>query len=1625
MNLKRLLVIVALIGPCVAKGHNPFDVGASPGRSSGQLTAARYEAQKAYGKLPLSFEVIPGARAGEANAVARSRGFSLLLIGSEADIVIGEDNPAKKQFLQMRVLGANRNASAIGIGRLETRSNYLIGNDANKWRVGIPNFDRVLLRNVYPGIDLTYYGQQGDLEYDFVVAPGSDPRCIRIKFAGARQLRLSGGDLLLRMSDGELRLHKPLVYQVRQDGKKLPITGHFRLTNHNEVTFEIGHYDPRRATVIDPGLVYSSYLGGSGRDEALGIAVGKDGSAYVVGSTTSSDFPVSRSGMQSSIGRGESSVFVTKLNPSGDAIEYSTYLGGSQRSTGAAIAVNQNGEAYITGSTYSPDFPVTHGVMQPNNAGNMDAFIAELSADGSQLLYSTYLGGSGEDEAHALALDASGNAFVAGSTFSNDFPSNAVRNHANCGAAPCRQAFVARVNPTASAADYATFIGGSGDTSASSIALDLSGAAYIAGDTAAKDFPATTASFLTHASDHSECLVVGGKCGDVFVAKLSSLGTVLYATNIGGSGDQHANAIAVDEAGAAYVTGGTDSKDFPITSGAFRSVPSPGTTKAFIFKVNPVGSTLEFSTLLGGQQEDEGKSIALDTTRHVYVAGRTSSSLFPTTADAFQNRLTGKSAGFLSRLDSSGAKLEYSTFFGGSGSDVATAVALDSAGNIYLAGSTDSIDFPLLKPLQKNLTGERNAFVAKFGAAPSGAEQVGNSPASTAAPIVKLSATLLQFLNQKPGTSSASQTVTLTNSGTASLTSIVVGVAGTNAADFSVTTTPPTNCGGILAAGATCTLTVTFKPAVTGVRVASVNIADNASNSPQSVGLTGNPPIASISTNSLKFASQPEGRLSPYQTVELKNGSLYSSLVVSGISLSGSNYQEANNCPTSLTVSASCTVTVAFMPATTGTLAADLIFSDNSLNNSASVQTLALSGAATGAPVASLSTTSVNFGTIPQGTDSAPKAVTLTNTGVSSLTISNVYVTAADSFILSNGSGSCSTTTSLKPGASCTMSITFYSNPGIQTSTILVTDNSGTSTGTVQEISLIGTGATGVYNGQFSATLVNFGSVKMGSAGVQKIVQFKNTGTLPLALGATSLFTNDHYDYQVQPASSNGCGVITLAVGASCNIAIIFNPAFGSPGPRTTTASVTVAAPYFTEAIYLTGMATGQSIPVLSSTGLTFGTEEVGSSSAAKSIVLKNAGNEPLTISGLDMNGADFSVVPAATNNCSPTGGTVLAPGTSCNISVEFAPKSAGTLSEFLMIVTDADGGSELYVALTGTGQSTTPGPIVSMSTNSLNFGGQKAGTVSAVRAITLTNSGTVPWYISGGSSNSNYVIETPCNSYVNPGSSCVVNVYFAPTALGPQPYYASLQLSTSTGYSNFVLVFNGTGTGSLAESVSTTNLNLGTATSGSLGSSGSVTFTNTGKVPYPFGNIELEELNPVGTGANPDFQQTNNCQFGSAGMPVGASCSVFITFTPAIGPAGERQTLLIFQGGTGTSPQPTVVVSGTATGTPVLSVSPPSFKFLDQIQGTSSSVLAVHISNNGTAPMPFNVTSSGGEFPPIYYDCPSTLEQGESCVAYYAFSPNPNPVFGPRLSNLVVSTGTGFVSQQLVSLSGFGTPPQ
>lgn len=410
MNVKGLFIGFILVCASVTLVKRDTGLRLHPSIQPSPQTshAARLNVQEVYGRLPLSFELNRRPANRQKYFVARGRGYNLFLVGSDAIVAVGDGRPNNTHVVQMRVLGANSQPHASGISPQRGRSNYLIGSDPRQWRIGVPTFDGVLLHDVYRGIDLTYYGKQGDLEYDFVVAPGSDPSVIRFAIDGTERLRFDGHDLLLKVGAGEFRLHAPVVYQMC-DGKRVPVSSSFSLTGRNEVGFDIGSYDARRALVIDPGLAYSTYLGGSGQDQVLGISVGQDGSAYVTGSTSSMDYPVSAAGLQKVLGRSDSTVFVTKLNPTGTAIEYSTYLGGSSSNLGGAIAVAGNGEAYVTGSTYSSDFPVTPTALQRHNSGGMDAFIATLSSDGSHLLYSTYLGGSGDDEAHGLALDKAGN----------------------------------------------------------------------------------------------------------------------------------------------------------------------------------------------------------------------------------------------------------------------------------------------------------------------------------------------------------------------------------------------------------------------------------------------------------------------------------------------------------------------------------------------------------------------------------------------------------------------------------------------------------------------------------------------------------------------------------------------------------------------------------------------------------------------------------------------------------------------------------------------------------------------------------------------------------------------------------------------------------------------------------------------------------------------------------------------------------------------------------------------------------------------------------------------------------------------------------------------------------------
>jgi len=662
------------------------------------------------------------------------------------DMRVGLESSAR-HILRMKLDGSNAGARIFGLDELPGRSNYFMGNDPAKWRINVPSYSKVKYQDVYPGIDLLFYGNHRRLEYDLVVAPGADPRQIELSFAGAdgMQVDAASGDLVLRVGDNEVRFHKPIVSQPVVQRARLSedrttniafgidelssatrrkfrapnqeaVDGEFVLASYNRVAFSLAAYDHKRALVIDPVLSYSSYLGGSGYESGHAIAVDGAGNAYVTGNTSSADFPTA-SPLQPDFGTGASDVFVAKLNAAGSALVYSTYLGGSADSWGTGIAVDSAGNAYVVGNTTSTDFPTAKPIQAVNRAGltaRYSAFVTKLNASGTALVYSTYLGGSGENWGYGIAVDTSGSAYVTGSTLSVDFPTASPFQATNK-ATPRTEtvtAFVAKLNPAGSALVYSTYLGGSDGDSGQSIAVDSSGDAYVTGYTSSDDFPAVNP---LQAANHGDF--------DVFVAKLNPVGSALvYSTYLGGSGVDYGYGIAVDFSGNAYVTGRTYSTDFPTANPLQASYK--GELDAFVAKLNPAGSALVYSTYLGGDRYDEGNGIAVDPSGNAYVTGVTYSANFPTVGalQAVCGGCDSSADAFVAKLNAIGSALVYSTFLGGSGVDYGYGIAVDSSGNAYVTGETSSTDFPVDHPLQPSAHGNFDVFVTKIS--PLGANAV-------------------------------------------------------------------------------------------------------------------------------------------------------------------------------------------------------------------------------------------------------------------------------------------------------------------------------------------------------------------------------------------------------------------------------------------------------------------------------------------------------------------------------------------------------------------------------------------------------------------------------------------------------------------------------------------------------------------------------------------------------------------------------------------------------------------------------------------------------------------------------------------------------------------------------------
>jgi uncharacterized protein (TIGR03437 family) len=718
--------------------------------------------------VPLSFEPNQGQAASTVQFLARGSGYALFLAPGKVVLNLERQQPASADTLRMSLIGANAKAHAVGLAPQPGVVSYFIGNDPKNWRSGVPTYGKVEYSQIYPGVDLVFYGNQRQLEYDFVVAPGADPSRIAWRIDGARARVDAEGNLVLSADNGPASFKKPVLYQLDGD-KKTSVEGWFAVAG-NQVRFRLGSYDHSRALIIDPVLSYASYLGGSSTDHigwtlgpgisavgtSQGLALDSAGSAYVAGDTYSIDFPTKNPyksappAKVAGVSPGQwPSAFVSKFSADGSSLVYSTYLGGNGYDYIYAIAVDSSGNAYVTGQTDSPDFPATAGAYQtvcspsPNNTGapvqnssncggaDTSAFVTKLNPTGTGLVYSTFLGGNGSYAyATAIAVDGAGRAYIAGNeaencylgqpfTFQSCFPTTSgavIGGNQTVGGDP-QFAFVAAFDPTGAHLLYSTIFGsmdfkcasGCGGTYGTGVAVDANGYFYLVGETQDGMLPTTVGVVQPSAApEYSPGSLLQAWRG--FVAKfnpVTSPGGVLlaYATYLGGHtsnlGD-FISGITTDSAGNAYIVGYTNSPDFPVTKGVYSTVCGPNgqnCSAAHVTKLNPLGTAILWSTFVGDSKGDASDAlfftgpIQLDGKGNVYIMGQVGTG-FPMVNPVEPTPTSGTMQVLVAELDPAGANLLFSTTIGSHGLNTAApaGLAVDTAGNIYLAGNTDGPD---------------------------------------------------------------------------------------------------------------------------------------------------------------------------------------------------------------------------------------------------------------------------------------------------------------------------------------------------------------------------------------------------------------------------------------------------------------------------------------------------------------------------------------------------------------------------------------------------------------------------------------------------------------------------------------------------------------------------------------------------------------------------------------------------------------------------------------------------------------------------------------------------------------------------------------------------------------------
>jgi hypothetical protein len=726
------------LAPSMVQGHARTHTlnNARPIRSAGGLEALAAERLKQLSQLPMTFEANRGQTDRRVNFLSRGSGYTLFLTPTEAVLSLHRGKHQDPSVLHMRLVGANPLSHVVGQDELPGKVNYFKSGDRAAWSGNVATYAKVSYREVYPGVDMVYYGKQQQLEYDFIVAPNRDPGKIRLAFTGARGLSIdAAGDLVLETAAGQVRQQRPVAYQ-EVDGQRREVAAVYVVKGRRQVGFEVGDYDPAKPLVIDPVIDYSTYLGGGGVEEGDDIAVGADGKIYVTGWTMSVNFPASVGAYDTTCQRCANwgmDAFVTKIDPSrsgAPSLVFSSFLGsGTTGNTESrAVAVDSSNNVYVTGVTTARDFPTTANALEPayQFMSNTNSFLTKFDATGGSLLYSTYLLGNNVEEGADVDVDAGGNVYVAGRTASTNFR---IMNAYQLSNAGIFDAFVMKFAPAGGndyALVYSTYLGGNNSDEASSLALDSAGRVYLTGTTQSADLLGTPLLYegFPVLNGFQPALAAGG---DAFMTKLDpgvgGVASLLYSTYLGGNNQENSivqsGGIAVDANNMAYVTGTTNSNSasFPLKNPWDATL---GYYDAFVTKIDAslVGNaSLVYSTYLGGLATEMGNDIAVDSLGRAYVTGVTQSNDFPVMC-GFAN--TPSTDAFITVLDAAGSQPVFSTHLGGNGGEAGYAIAVDAFGTAYVTGNTDSSNFPNPGAYQPTLGGSspgsyfNDAFVTKI-----------------------------------------------------------------------------------------------------------------------------------------------------------------------------------------------------------------------------------------------------------------------------------------------------------------------------------------------------------------------------------------------------------------------------------------------------------------------------------------------------------------------------------------------------------------------------------------------------------------------------------------------------------------------------------------------------------------------------------------------------------------------------------------------------------------------------------------------------------------------------------------------------------------------------------------------